>query len=361
MTSRWPIYSATTTISSASIPSPPNRCRTGCRRRPVEVRERFERARQCLLQLRSAWANNQPLNSHPPLAIGGYLIVRELGRGGFGIVYLADDTGLARTVALKVQRPEAILSATLRDRFIREAKAAARLRHPNIAAVHNANQEGMLVWIASEYCDGGSLATWLEKREFAPSQQSISNFVATLAEALEYSHRHGILHRDLKPSNVLLQSVPAAGPTDVGSSEALSSFTPKLIDFGLAKLADAELSDTNAGAILGTPTYMSPEQAGGRLDRIGPATDIYGLGAILYEMLTGCPVFQGANSADTLRQIVSEEPIAPRKLRREISRDLEAICLKCLQKDPAHRYLSAARWRPTCGDSFRAIPRWRAR
>ncbi|HEV3136558.1 MAG TPA: serine/threonine-protein kinase, partial [Pirellulales bacterium] len=305
-----------------------------------EVLHQLEEAKNCLLRLERIWPRTKPLEVEMPASVGRFQVLSELGRGGFGIVYLAKDPSLGRTIALKVQRPEAILSPTMRGRFIREAKAAGRLRHPNIAAVYDANQEGLQFWIASEYCDGKSLGEWLHLKRAQVAPRTAAAFMVALADALEYSHQQGVLHRDLKPNNVLLHRVPMGGNTN--SPDDLRAFTPKLIDFGLAKLRESESQETRSGALLGTPAYMAPEQAGGRLGEIGPTTDVYGLGTILYELLTGIPVFRGANDADTLRRIVADEPANLRTLRPDLPRDLEAICLKCLQKRQANRYATAA-------------------
>ncbi len=163
--------------------------------------------------------------------------------------------------------------------------------------------------------------------------------MAQLADGIDYAHMQGVLHRDLKPSNVLLDAAAASGAND--GSRPLLSFTPKITDFGLARVEDLTDNSTRSGLVMGTPNYMAPEQAEGRAAAYGPATDVYGLGAILYEMLTGRPPFCGANDTDTLRRLVSDDVVRPRKRHTELSRDLEAICLKCLEKDPLQRYTSA--------------------
>ncbi len=257
-----------------------------------------------------------------------------MGRGGFGVVYLAHDDKLDRTVALKVQRPEAIISSRLRQRFLHEAKAAARLRHPHIAGVYEVGKAAMQIWISTEYCDGDSLAVWLTTRPVV-APRSAAAFMACLADALGYSHQEGVFHRDIKPSNILLHKVRAG---DSNGPAALADYVPKLIDFGLAKILDSEPSETKEGALVGTPAYMAPEQASGQRTQIGPATDVYALGAVLYEILVGEPPFRGNNSADTLRKVVADEPTNPRHLRPDVPPDLAAICLKCLQKSTLKRY-----------------------
>jgi WD40 repeat protein/tRNA A-37 threonylcarbamoyl transferase component Bud32 len=280
--------------------------------------------------------------------IGRFRIERELGEGGHGIVYLAFDTALRRKVALKVPRPEAVASSDLRRRFVSEARAAAQLSHPNIVAVHDVGELGPLWYIAAEYCPGPTLAAWLQARASAESAHSVSpvhaaSFIAALADGVGHAHAHGILHRDLKPSNVLLMPVDG-GRTESSPSAlcALSEFTPKLADFGLAKLDDASSGHTRTGVLVGTPAYMAPEQAEGRLKDIGPETDVYGLGAVLYELLSGRAPYRGESDADTLRQISIGDLLPPTKLRPGLPRDLEAICLTCLQRDRASRYATAA-------------------
>ena len=303
-----------------------------------ELAVRLDKAQRCLDMLEEVWPRSKPDERAMPATVGRFRILRELGRGGFGIVYLARDEKLGREIALKVQRPEAILSPELRQRFLREAKTAARLRHPNIAAVHEVGEAGLRIWIASEYCEGRSLAEWLRECSGRISPAAAAAFLAPLARALEYSHRQGVLHRDLKPSNVLLE------PRDSGGDKAaheLARFTPKLIDFGLAKVVEGEQQETRSGMLVGTPGYMAPEQAGGRASQVGPAADVYSAGVILYELLAGAPPFQGENDLQTLRRIAEDEPLSLRKARPEVPRDLQAICFKCLQKRPPDRYRTA--------------------
>ena len=299
--------------------------------------ERLEKAKACLARLERIWPRPRSPDAEVPESIGRFRVLRELGRGGFGIVYLARDERLGREVALKVQRPEALISPSLRERFVREAKAAARLEHPNIAGMFEVGEAGFRIWIASEYANGGSLAQWLRGQPSPASPHTVAAFMVSLAEALGCAHRQGVLHRDLKPSNVLLQK--NAGVESDG--HALSEFTPKLIDFGLAKLDEASRHETRSGALIGTPSYMAPEQAAGKVRQIGPATDVYGLGTICFELLTGRQVFRGESDVHTLRQVAEDEPIRPRKLRGNVPADLEAICLKCLEKDPEKRYPTA--------------------
>jgi WD40 repeat protein len=290
----------------------------------------------------------------PPPQLGRFRIVRELGRGGFGVVYLAADLLLHRQVALKVPRPEALFAPELRERFLREARAAAGLSHPNIVPVFDSGEVGALWYLVSAYCPGGNLAAYLRGRSQPLPVRAAAGIVVVLADAVHQAHARGILHRDLKPGNVLLECAPDAvpGADDLGA-------VLRLADFGLAKFLEQEGApaedtprtgparpgapvQTGAGAVLGTPEYMAPEQAAGWTNLVGPATDVYGLGVLLYELLTGGPPFQGNDREDLLQRVVAEAPPSPRSLRRDVPRDLEAICLKCLGKNPAQRYATAA-------------------
>jgi WD40 repeat protein/HEAT repeat protein len=252
----------------------------------------------------------------------GYEIRRELGRGGMGVVYEAWQTGLSRTVALKMILAGAHAGPDDLARFRTEAQAIAQLRHPHIVQVHEVGEHDGRPYFSLEYCPGGSLANRLDGTPLPPL--AAAQLIETLARAASAAHAKGIIHRDLKPGNVLLGE----------------DGTPKLTDFGLAKKLDAA-GPTATDAFLGTPSYMAPEQAGGA-KAVGPAADVYALGAILYELLTGRPPFKAATPLDTVLQVVSEEPVPPSRLQPKTPRDLETICLKCLQKEPAKRYASAA-------------------
>lgn len=267
----------------------------------------------------------------PPFVpqVQGYEILEELGRGGAGVVYKAWQTGLRRLVALKVLVSGASAGAAELARFQSEAEAVARLRHPHIVPIHEVGQADGRPYFVLEYLPGGSLASRLAKEPVQPRQAA--EMVRTLARAIHFAHQNGILHRDLKPGNILLDA----------------DGTPKVADFGLAQrlqLEAAVLQDrlTPTGAILGTPSYMAPEQAAGRTRHLGPAADIYALGGILYETLTGQPPFLGTTITETLFLVLDAEPIPPRRLNPQVPRDLETICLRCLQKRPASRYASAA-------------------
>jgi serine/threonine protein kinase len=323
---------------------------------PPEVRARLQRDLACAQLLRRALGRPAvDVAAAPGLPwthLGRFEIRRELGKGGFGMVYLAYDPVLGRELALKVPRAEVAVTPELRERFGREARAAAGLEHPNIVPVYEAGEVGMVCYIASAYCPGITLGQWLKDCRDPVPFATAAELLATLAEAMEHAHRRGVVHRDLKPGNILLQSVAHQPEALARTTPSLASASgwcatdyglPKITDFGLAKLM-AETRDgdqTHSGAILGTASYMAPEQAGGKTRTAGPAADIYALGAILYEVLTGRPPFRGETYLDTLQQVQAEEPVPPTRLRPKTPRDLETICLKCLQKDPAWRYASA--------------------
>src|SRR5262245_14685053 len=256
-------------------------------------------------------------------AIPGYELLEELGRGGMGVVYKARQTRLGRTVALKMTlagghaRPEDL------SRFKAEAEAIARLQHPHIVQVYEVGEHDGLPFFCLEFCPGGSLDRKLNGTPLPPGQATA--LVEVLARAMQAAHEKGVVHRDLKPANVLL--------AEDGS--------PKISDFGLAKRLDA-VGQTHSGAVMGTPSYMAPEQAAGRVRDIGPLADVWALGAILYECLTGRPPFRAATTVDTLVQVVHDDPVPPGRLAPKLPRDLQTICLKCLQKEPHRRYGSAA-------------------
>jgi serine/threonine-protein kinase len=259
----------------------------------------------------------------PPRVFGDFELVRELGRGGMGVVYEARQRSLNRTVALKMVLRGELASDADRARFRAEAEAAARLVHPNIVQVYEVGDVAGQPYFAMQFVPGATLAGLLVNGPLPPREAA--RLVAAVARAVDHAHQNGVLHRDLKPANVLL-----AGEG-----------TPKITDFGLAKLADAAGSLTQTGAIIGTPSYMAPEQA--RAERqLTPAADVYALGAILYECLTGRPPFQAATALDTLLLVQEQDPVPPRLLNPGAPRDLEIVCLKCLEKSPARRYRSAA-------------------
>ncbi|HEY4308952.1 MAG TPA: protein kinase [Pirellulales bacterium] len=276
--------------------------------------------------------------------LGRFQIVRELGRGGLGVVFLALDPVLHRQVALKVPRPEVLVTPEIRVRFEREAHAAARLAHPHLVPVYEVGHAGPILYMVSAYCAGLNLAQWLRKRGRPLTPPQAAGLVATLAEAVDYAHSQGVLHRDIKPGNILMEprieNGFAASERD-GKNVTDLAVTPKLVDFGMARLEGTDSGETRTGIAMGTPGYMSPEQAEGRTRDIGPATDVHGLGAVLYELLTGRGPFAGTSEADTLRRVLTDEPLRPRRMDARIPLDLEAIALKCLEKNPAARYRSA--------------------
>ena len=266
-------------------------------------------------------------------AVPGYEILQELGRGGMGVVFKARQLRLKRLVAIKMILAGELAGAAALARFRAEAEASARLSHPNIVQVHEAGEYLGRPYLTLEYVEGGNLAEHLAKHELPPRRAA--GLIAQLARAVDFAHRKGIVHRDLKPANVLLAPNPDGG-----------GWVPKIADFGLAKQLDdmAALATglrTQSGAILGTPSYMAPEQASGKSKGVGPAADVWALGAILYECLTGRPPFSGESTLDTLIQVASGEPELPRRLRPACPPELEAVCLKCLRKEPKDRYESA--------------------
>jgi tetratricopeptide (TPR) repeat protein len=257
-------------------------------------------------------------------AIPGYEVLGELGRGAMGVVYKARQLRLNRIVALKMILAGAHAGTRSLGRFETEARAAARLQHPHIVQIHEVGEHEGRPYLCLEYVAGISLH---DRAAAAPlPEREAAQLVQVLARAVQYTHACGILHRDLKPSNVLLAA----------------DGTPKITDFGLAKLLDVEGGPTPTEALIGTPSYMSPEQAAGNTRKIGVPADVYSLGAILYELLAGRPPFKGLTLLNTLEQVRTREPLPPRRFRGPLPRDLETICLKCLEKEPAKRYPSAA-------------------
>ncbi|MCI0639307.1 MAG: protein kinase [Gemmataceae bacterium] len=295
--------------------------------------------------------NNSPIESSIQ-RFGPFEIRGELGRGGFGIVFLAHDTRLGRDVALKVPRTDVLVSADLRARFQQEARAAAGLDHPNLVPLYEAGEVGPISYLASAYCPGITLAEWLRLQEKPAPFKDAASLLEILATAVQHAHERGIIHRDLKPANVMLVSGGVvSGADDDGTTHhspltthqeplPLTSYQPRITDFGLAKLLDGQPQQTHSGHLLGTPTYMAPEQAEGR-GQIGPAADVYALGVILYELFTGRPPFQADSGLATLLLVRKEEPVSPSRLRPKLPRDLETICLKCLEKEPTKRYAAA--------------------
>jgi WD40 repeat protein len=274
-----------------------------------------------------------------PLAqasVTGYEVISELGRGGMGVVYKARQISLNRLVALKMILSGAHAGRQELTRFKAEAEAVAQLQHPNIVQVYEVGESDGRPFFSLEFLEGGSLADKLHG-EPMPFRQA-AELLVVLSRAIHAAHSAGIVHRDLKPANVLLGRKPTAHEIAFGAPPL---GMPKITDFGLAKNLKEESSNTQSGSVLGTPNYMAPEQAAGKVHEVGPLADVYALGAILYELLTGRPPFKGDGPWDTVKQVINDDPLPPTRLRRGLPRDLETICLRCLHKEPAKRYLSA--------------------
>jgi len=286
--------------------------------------------------------------AEPPIglpSLPGYELLAEIGRGGMGVVYRARSLSSDHAVAIKVLRDGTIAGSQERSRFRLEAESASRLQHPNVVAIYDINLDHALPYFVMELVDGGNLDQFIAGRAHPPAVAA--RLMRTLAAAVQNAHDRQVLHRDLKPANILLarssdsdaEAASEAGPNPLG----LDRCQPKIADFGLAKRLDAESTAwTQDGAILGTASYMAPEQAAGRVREIGPASDLYSLGAILYELLTGRPPFRGETWSQTVEQVLNQEPPPPSRWEPAVPRDLETICLKCLEKDPLQRYAGAS-------------------
>ncbi len=258
---------------------------------------------------------------NPPRRIGHFELVKQIGFGSYGTVWQARDTKLDRSVAIKVPRKIAVDQGAA-EKFLREARAGAQLSHPNIVSIHEVGVEGQLIYIVQDLVQGVTLHDYLTARELT-FEESI-RLCSKIAEALDYAHKHGVVHRDLKPGNIMLNE----------------SGEPFLMDFGLAKRDVGEITVTVDGQLLGTPAFMSPEQATGKSHRADRRSDIYSLGVILFRLLTGELPFRG-NVNMVVKQVVEDAPPSPRRLNHRVPRDLETICLKCMEKTPANRYESA--------------------
>jgi serine/threonine protein kinase len=310
----------------ASPATPEEVCKSYPELLPV-VRKKWRRIRRLSADLDAPFpplddAAPPPQETDLPL-VPGYEVEAVLGRGGMGIVFRARHLRLNRLVALKMLVAGTYAAPHERARFQREAEAVARLKHANIVQVYDIGDSDGRPYFTMEYLESGSLA-----HKLAGTPQPVrhaAQLVATLAGAVQAAHERGIVHRDLKPANVLLAE----------------DGTPKITDFGLARQQGDGAGLTQTGMAIGTPSYMAPEQARGRPDAVGPAVDVYALGAILYELLTGRPPFRAATAAETVQQVMSQEPAPPSRLNTQVPRDLETICLKCLNKEPPSRYGTA--------------------
>jgi serine/threonine protein kinase len=324
-------------------------------------------------------AGTEPECARGSIFVPGYEIEAVLGRGAMGVVYKARHLALKRTVALKMVLAGGHAGPSELARFRIEAEAVARLQHPNIVQIHEVGEADGHPYCALEFVEGGNLAKKIAGKPL-PAREA-AKLVEALARAMQLAHSRNVVHRDLKPANILLQRKQSTDYTDytdknarrlsssAESVESVDDFLPKITDFGLARQLDSDSGETQAGAVMGTPSYMAPEQASGRAHEAGPAADIYALGAILYECLTGRPPFKGKTMVETLEQVRTQEPVPPSRVARSGDRattrsggrattrggrattrgratmvppDLETICLKCLHKEPEKRYASAA-------------------
>lgn len=349
-----------------------------------ELRGRFPSLGSVMLRgliepLRSRGSSNPAGDTFPPSAsvdpktglpnIPGYEVLELIGRGGMGVVYKARDVSLHRLVALTMVLAGELAGPETLVRFRAEARAVTQLQHPNLVQIYEVGEHEGRPYLAFEYVAGGGLDQRLRGEPQSP--HAAARLIKTLAHAIQFAHARAIVHRDLKPANILLatsgkppNNEPRTAMLSNGATSATSqpfpllepqpnsSFDhqtlsgselaeiyghPKISDFGLVKDLENDSQQTKTGAILGTPSYMAPEQATGRADAIGPATDVYSLGAILYEMLTGRPPFRAATVIETLDQVREMEPVSLRHIQPTVPRDLDTICLKCLRKEPSRR------------------------
>ena len=362
----WPASVPT----SATVPSvaaasinwpPPIRCWRGSSRAPPTRKRRWSArpsaARRFALCI---WGKRHPAAGEAtnrgtesamhaaPGQVGDYDILAEVGRGGMGVVYKARHRSLHRLAALKMVLAGEFASPAQELRFRLEAELAARVQHPNIVQIYEIGSYQGRPFLALEWVEGGSLANRLDGQPWPPGEAA--SLLETLARAIHVAHGEGVIHRDLKPANILLQTGGGGRKTDQGepsrsgfTADPASGLLPKITDFGLARPIEGGVSLTQSGLLVGTPGYMAPEQAGGtgRRALVGPAADIYALGVILYQLLTGQLPFQGDSTLEVLRAVTSDEPVRPRRWQPRVPRDLEAITLHCLEKEPTRRYPSA--------------------
>jgi eukaryotic-like serine/threonine-protein kinase len=312
----------------------------------VDRREVVERLFRDSATLPAGQAGPVPVPTRPGQQVGGYALLEEIARGGMGVVFKARQVALNRVVALKMIQAGCLASAAEVQRFRLEAEAAASLDHPNIVPIYEVGTHQGLHFLAMKLVDGGSLAQHLS--HYRADVRAAAALVETAARAVHHAHERGILHRDLKPANILLSfsrepAASAAGlPAPLTAGLRLNDVVPFVTDFGLAKRFQESAGLTQSGAIVGTPSYMAPEQAAGTSRGLTAAADVYALGAILYECLTGQPPFQGETVVATLQQVRFEDPVPPRRLQPRCTRDLETVCLQCLHKQSRKRYASAA-------------------
>jgi WD40 repeat protein len=302
-----------------------------------DVADRRRAARALRREIRNTSRNEQAAETAEarrsrPGGVGEYVLLREVGRGGMGVVYQARHRSLQRLVALKMILAGGFASESQRQRFRREAELAARVQHPNIVQVYEIGEQDGHPFLAMEWVEGGTLAEKIGSDPWPP--EGAAQLVEILARAIDAAHKRDVVHRDLKPSNILLQSDPGAeaiGP--------LAGAVPKVADFGLARATNGEAVLTSTGMAVGTPEYVAPEQAAG--NAVGPAADIYALGVILYQLLAGQPPFRGTTPMEVLQALAQAEPVAPRRFRPNLPRDLETIALKAIEKEPSRRYPTA--------------------
>src|SRR5256714_6863424 len=303
--------------SSAVAPGTPKRCEGGSAKADDRDSAKKDNANAALGKEKTARAA-ELLGE-----LGDYELLEEVGRGAQGVVFRARQKSLNRTVALKVISLGQWASKAHLKRFRREAEAAASLDHPGIVPIYEVGERDGSCYFSMQFIEGGQLDEVVRRTPISIRQAA--ELIAKVARTVHYAHEHGILHRDIKPGNILLDK----------------SGEPHLTDFGLARLLDTQSNVTRTIDVLGTPSYMAPEQAAGETTKLSKATDVYGLGAVLYQLLTGHPPFAGGTTYETIRLLRDTEPRPPRLLNPKVDRDLSAICLKCLEKEPARRYASA--------------------